>query len=101
MRRRKAAKVAGGGAVPMTVGEKPVDHNTHGYTGGAPNNGYPGPGTGAAAHDYNGQPPPVYGGQNNYSTHQNEYNSSYNGGQQQSFAPPSGPPPMNMPSAHY
>jgi len=97
MRRRKAAK---GGAVPMTTHhEKPVDNNYGGYTGGAPNNGYPAP---APAHnnEYNGQPA-AYGGQPEYTNHQNEYNSSYNG-QQQSYAPPPGPPAgMAMPNAHY
>jgi len=99
MRRRKAAKV--GGAVPMATHEKPVDN--YGYTGGAAsNNGYPAPGAPAQTHqEYNGQAP-AYGGQHEYTNHQNEYNAGYNGGQQQSYAPPPGPPAgMPMPNAHY
>jgi len=96
MRRRKAAKPAGD--LPMTTGGKTFGHQNDAVTTGGYN---PNANGGAPAEEYHGQP--AYGGQPEYTNHQNEYNAAYNGGQQQTYAPPPGPPMgMPMPNAgHY
>jgi hypothetical protein len=103
MRRRKATKATT--SVPMITPEKPIGSTAgdpYGYTGG----GYAGqhtpvPGNGPPP-NYN--PQASYGGQQDYTNnHQNEYNAAYNPGQQQTYAPPPGPPGgVTMPTAsHY
>jgi hypothetical protein len=86
MRRRKAANATT--VLPMTS----TANDTHGYTGGGYGGPHPPvPGSGAPQ-DYNAQQP-IYGGQQDYTgNHQNEYNAAYNPGQQQTYAPPPGPP---------